>query len=204
MTRRSKELGSLLAGLESVISSAMREEPLGGTISDVFRALRTPTDRRPEHRPERLPACEGVADAISRARSGNPEIAEIADTFEKIEPLLSWRRRAGSETAEDPAFHDGHANALIIGPNGLEERADIWIGVSLMSPNVQYPVHRHPPEEIYVVLSPGEWKKGDEPWHVPGIGGLVHNPPGTIHSMRSANAPLLAFWLLWSESRISL
>lgn len=33
-------------------------------------------------------------------------------------------------------------------------------------------------EEIYVVLTPGEWRQCDGPWHEPGAGGIVHNPPG--------------------------
>ena len=92
---------------------------------------------------------------------------------------------------------DGHANALIVGPDGLEPREDARVGVSLMAPAVQYPDHRHPPEEVYVALSPGEWRQGDGPWHAPGPGGLVYNPPGIVHAMRSGKTPLLAIWCLW-------
>lgn len=58
-------------------------------------------------------------------------------------------------------FRDGHVNATIAGPEGLEIRRDVWIGViiSLMAPHMRYPDHRHPPEEIYVVLSDGQWRQ---------------------------------------------
>jgi hypothetical protein len=31
---------------------------------------------------------------------------------------------------------------------------------------------------------------------MPGVGGIVHNPPGIIHAMRSIDEPLLAVWIL--------
>ncbi len=36
------------------------------------------------------------------------------------------------------------------------------------------------------------------PWHAPGIGGLVYNPPDIIHATRATTAPLLAIWSLWA------
>ena len=50
-------------------------------------------------------------------------------------------------------FLNGHANTQILGPLGLENRDDVVIGISLLSPNIEYPVHKHAPEEIYLVLS---------------------------------------------------
>ena len=70
------------------------------------------------------------------------------------------------------------------------------VGLSLLAPGVRYPDHRHPPAELYYVLSEGEWRQEARPWHSPGIGGVVHNPPGVVHAMRSHAQPLLAVWLL--------
>lgn len=93
-------------------------------------------------------------------------------------------------------FRDGHANAMILGPGGLEDRNDLWLGVTLMAPHVRYPDHDHPPEETYLVLSHGEFKQADKDWFSPGIGGSFYNPPGIKHAMRSLDRPLLAFWAL--------
>jgi hypothetical protein len=84
-------------------------------------------------------------------------MAAIADAFAELEPLLVWRRRAGADS--DREFAAGHSNATIVGPEGLETRKDVWVGVSLMAPGIRYPDHQHPPEEVYVVLSPGEWRQ---------------------------------------------
>ena len=67
-----------------------------------------------------------------------------------------------------------------------------------MAPGIRYPDHRHPPEEVYVVLSDGEWMQGEGNWFKPGIGGIVYNSPSILHAMRApASEPLLAVWLLW-------
>ena len=97
-----------------------------------------------------------------------------------------------------PQFHDNHANAEIVSPAGLERRDDVRIGVSLVAPDIDYPRHRHPPEELYVVLSPGEWMKSDGPMQAKQSGDIVHNPPGVWHAMRSGDVPLLAIWCLWT------
>jgi hypothetical protein len=85
---------------------------------------------------------------------------------------------------------------MIIGPGGLEERSDIWLGVTLMAPHVRYPDHNHTPEEVYLVMSPGAFRQGEGEWFSPGIGGSFYNVPKIKHAMRSTDTPLLAFWAL--------
>jgi hypothetical protein len=68
-----------------------------------------------------------------------------------------------------------------------------------MAPHVRYPDHNHPPEEVYLVLSPGWFQHGDSSWSEPGIGGTFHNVPNIKHAMASGDAPLLALWCLWAD-----
>ncbi len=84
----------------------------------------------------------------------------------------------------------------MVGPGGIEPREDLWIGATLMAPNTDYPVHHHPPEEIYLVLSEGEWWKEPTGWFTPGVGGTVHNTPDALHAFRSRARPLFALWAL--------
>ena len=81
----------------------------------------------------------------------------------------------------------------------MEVRHDLHIGVSLLAPEVRYPDHNHAPEEVYLVLSPGQFQHGESGWFEPGIGGTLYNEPDTRHAMRSNDVPLLAIWLLWSD-----
>ena len=142
------------------------------------------------------PACRHLPSALEHARA-TTEISSLAKAFEALEPELRWRRRPGSEAAGE-VFHDGHANADIVGPVGLEQRSDVWFGASLVAPHVRYIDHRHPPEEVYIVMSDGEWYREDRGWHTPGAGGIVYNPPNIVHAMRAGPRALLALWLLWA------
>jgi hypothetical protein len=141
-------------------------------------------------------AVEGwLGPALAEARRAGGMAEALANAFAAIEPDLAWGRRRGSEAGRD-RFADHHANATIVGPGGLEAREDVWVGVSVMAPQIRYPDHAHPPEEVYLSLSDGEWRQEQRPWHRPGIGGLVHNPPNVLHAMRSGPRPLLAIWWL--------
>jgi hypothetical protein len=124
-------------------------------------------------------------------------VARVADAFVALEPSLAWAPRpAGGPFASDN-WPEGHANATVVGPKGLEDRDDLAIGASLMAPRVRYPDHDHGPEEVYLVLSPGRFRHGGSGWFEPGIGGTLYNQPSIRHAMASDDAPLLAFWCLW-------
>jgi hypothetical protein len=146
------------------------------------------SDSRP---PARLPACDWLDAAL---RYPDDRYRDLVDAFRSLEPALGWTRRAGLNGSE--RFPDGHGNALIVGPNGLESRDDVWVGASLLEPDLTYPVHHHPPEEVYLVLSDGAWWKEGADWTSPGLGGTVYNTPDVLHSFRSSARPLLAIWAL--------
>jgi len=166
----------------------------------IDEGLRLSAEQAPRT-PNRLPVCDHVGAALDRARGQGGVVAGLADAFAAIEPQLNWERRWNAKAGDEP-FFGGHANATIVGPDGLEKRDDIWIGVSLMAPGVRYPNHHHPPQEIYVPLSPGEWFQGGHGWQEPGIGGFVYNASDIMHAMRSGDHPLLAIWSLWVTDRV--
>jgi hypothetical protein len=138
-----------------------------------------------------------VLDHLDAARNGlaeaPPSLRRLGAAFAAVAPLVPWsKRRHQGPDAE--RFAAGHGNALLVGPGGAEERADVWLGVSLMAPHIRYPDHSHPPDELYLVMSDGEWRQGEGGWIRPGIAGTVRNPPGIVHAMRSGSTPLLAVW----------
>jgi Dimethlysulfonioproprionate lyase len=157
-------------------------------------ALATPMARR-ERPGHRLPVCVHL-DAVFATELERPSHRRLISAFRAIEPNLEWVRRASHDETASPNFVDGHANAMILGPAGLENRTDIWFGVSLLAPHVRYPDHSHAPEETYLVLSDGEFRQGDGDWFSPGVGGSFYNTPFITHAMRSGDRPLFAFWAL--------
>lgn len=173
--------------------------PAAGALAGrIFKALAKP-EAQGEVAPESVPVCAILPEVLFHASLEPPPMARLAASVAALAPKLAWRRRPGAEK-EGEAFLAGHANANVVGPEGLERRSDVLVGISLMAPGLCYPDHDHPPEEVYISLAGGEWTKGDEDWRAPGRGGLVHNPPGVVHAMRTKEEPLLAIWCLWAGS----
>jgi quercetin dioxygenase-like cupin family protein len=182
-----------LAGLVTASVAALRQSCSG----DALRAAETVIGRlesvgRPVPGASRLPVCDWIAPALAAVPK---ERRALARAFAAVEGQLTWRRRAQA-SPEDGAFWQGHANAVILGPGGLEERADLWVGATVMAPGIRYPDHAHPPEEVYLSLTPGQWWNAGMDWTDPGPGGCIYNPPGIAHAMRSGDGPLLALWYL--------
>ena len=196
MVDRSEALARFLDAARDALAACVVERTAPAAVAArVFEALATSVGAIAPGVLVPPPAHRHLASALERARA-SPEISPLAEAFEALEPELQWRRRPGSE-ARGKAFHDGHANADIVGPTGLEQRSDVWFGASLVAPKVRYVDHQHPPEEVYIVMSEGEWYREGHGWHTPGVGGVFYNPPNVVHSMRAGPRALLALWLLW-------
>jgi hypothetical protein len=146
----------------------------------------------------RLPVCSHLRAGLA-VETVDVSLRALIETFRTIEPYLQWQRRGSFDDTASKNFSDGHANAMVLGPNGLEHRNDIWIGASLLAPFVRYTDHSHAPEETYLVLSEGDFRQGDADWFTPGVGGSFYNPPWIKHAMRSGAKPLFAFWALWVD-----
>jgi hypothetical protein len=196
MTERSENLQLFADAAFVAFDQCAQTTKARVAILQIFVALELAC---PEHRDRglRLPVCGHLAAALA-IETPHKSLHRLIARFKAIEPQLQWRRRTSEATASEN-FADGHANAMIIGPGGLEQRSDIWLGVTLMAPHVRYPDHNHTPEEVYLVLSPGKFRQGDGEWFSPGIGGSFYNVPEIKHAMRSTDVPLFAFWALRAE-----
>ena len=194
--KRTEALAQFFDGARDTLSTRLEERtPPAAVAARVFEALATSVGVIAPGTLVPPPAYRHLPSALEAARTA-PHLSPLAEAFEALAPELRWRRRPGSE-AHGKAFHEGHANAEIVGPTGLEQRDDVWFGASLVAPNVRYVDHRHPPEEVYIVMSEGEWYREGDGWHTPGVGGIVYNPPDVVHAMRAGPGALLALWMLW-------
>ena len=162
----------------SVAAAAITAHPAGQRIAALLADAPEPAAAPA---PVQQPACAHLPAALAATP------APLAAAFGALAPHLAWRARDGLA---------GYAGAPVLGPAGLQQRGGLVAGISLLAPHTAYPDHHHPPEEIYLVLSGGEWTNAETPWHAPGPGGLVHNPPGIVHAMRAGETPLLALWFL--------
>ena len=207
---RSKELTAFLQTLHTAIVERAQPESNSLQVTEkIMGALQvehptsTPT-------PTWLPVCDLIDVAINyvtttvsadekaalQDASSSPLINH-AQALSALAPQLNWWHRTAN-VLPGSSFATAHANAIVVGKGGLEERDDVSVGISLMASDFQYPEHHHPPEEVYLVLSQGYWQKDGGDWIEPGVGGLVYNPGDIVHAMRSTSAPLLATWCLWA------
>jgi hypothetical protein len=195
MTVRDRNLQQILDLSQQVIAASGNERAVAAGAR-VFQRLAARQGSTGSVAAERLPVCHHNIEAAlaGLAALGSP-LPELASAFAAVEANLHWSRRKNAE-AVGAFFFDGHANANIVGPGGLEEREDVWIGATVMVPGLTYPDHHHPPEEVYIALSPGEWWNSDMAWTEPGPGGIIYNPRSIMHAMRSEAQPLLALWFL--------
>ena len=181
--------------------TAHTKDPEGARVVDaVFAALRhggTASDTAPILLPVARRYLPQLTDPV---RFDDPLLRDVAGAFAALSPQLTWTLRGGDWDHANASFAQGHANVMIVGPGGLERRTDVWLGVSLLAPDVLYPEHTHPPEESYLALSPGGFRNAQCDWQEPGIGGTFYNPPGIVHLMRSGPEPFLAIWALRPET----
>jgi len=194
MSERDENLQTFLDAARTAYEEFAQAPQSQRSIGRIFAALENPGTVR-QATGTRLPVCEHLDAALS-VEVPHPSLQRLIAQFKAIEPQLEWRRRPTYDGTASENFPDGHANAMIVGPGGLEERRDLWLGVTLMAPYVRYPDHNHAPEEVYLVLSEGEFRQGEGDWFSPGIGGSFYNVPQIRHAMRSLETPLFAFWAL--------
>jgi quercetin dioxygenase-like cupin family protein len=195
MPRRGSDIQRFLDSVHAGFAQFQTQAQGRLAIDKAYSRLGAPGPER-DGPGSRRAVCAHLEAALDPAVLRHSALIDIAQAFGAIEPKLEWRARAASNATASSNFPEGHANALIVGPDGLEQREDVWVGVSLLAPRVRYPDHQHPPEEAYLVLSPGQFRQGEGDWFTPGIGGTLYNLPNIVHAMRSHETPLFAIWCL--------
>lgn len=192
---RSAALQDFLDAVLAAFAARARDPQARASISRIAALLETARPERPDIG-KRLPVCDQHLGEALAVVTGDPALDTVIERFKVLEPSLGWKLRPTHDGTASENFLEGHANTMIVGPGALEDRRDVWIGATLMAPNVRYPDHDHAPEETYLVLSEGEFMHGDSGWFSPGVGGSFYNVPGIRHAMRSGDKPLFAFWAL--------
>ena len=92
-------------------------------------------------------------------------------------------------------FKGGYAFAEIIGEKGLIVSENIRIGLFLQKPQVNYPLHAHEAEELYIILSGNaRWKIDDKMFNViPGT--IIKHQSCQDHATFTEEETLFALWI---------
>lgn len=198
---RSAALQKYVNALQAAFEQSESGPEVMEVVRKLFQALKKEQALPRVTKPRRLPVCTYLTEAKVPAQKASPVLAELVSSFTDIEPEFTWAARGTSGPNASENWPENHANTMIFGPGGVEERSDVMIGASLLAPHVRYPDHNHPPEEIYLALTPGRFQHGTSDWFSPGVGGTLHNVPSIKHAMASEDTPFLAIWCLLLEPR---
>ena len=194
MTQRAANVQAFIQNAAPLFQSERLPEGGRAVAARVFQRLEAPSDDGKRH-DTRYPACVWLDAALARFADDDTRYGDVARIIPLLEPHLGWSRRTTGANGS-PNYVEGHVHGMICGPGGIESRYDVQLGFTVMAPGVRYPDHSHPPEEAYVLLSPGEFRQKEGEWFDPGIGGGIHNTRNSLHAMKSGEQPFLALWCL--------
>jgi mannose-6-phosphate isomerase-like protein (cupin superfamily) len=164
-------------------------------LTEVGKLLPTlPVGDAPLGTGARLPVTHFIGPALAAARSS--PMADVANTFAEIEPDADWVRNPNyAQDPPDPEFLDNYGYVEVIGPGRRIDTALCRVGFLLLGPRTHYPMHEHPAEEVYHVVSGDAlWLRADRPWAVEPPGTLIHHPSWMRHATHAQTQPMLALY----------
>lgn len=109
-----------------------------------------------------------------------------------LAPLLPWIPARQDPTGADRA---------LLSINDMFALGPIIAGFVLVRPQSFYPLHQHPPQELYLTVEgTAEWRFGgaEETVLVP-PGQVFYNPPGVLHEQRNGHSTNIAMYVLWPD-----
>jgi mannose-6-phosphate isomerase-like protein (cupin superfamily) len=132
--------------------------------------------------PGRLPALDTIDDVTD---------TELGREFRSVAESLPW-------TPTLRATDRGRDFAL--SPlDSVRDFGALTVGIMYVRPGAQYPLHHHPPQELYLTISGNaDWRFGGADDFVPvGPNATLYNHPDDWHSAIAGDTPLVALYVLW-------
>ncbi len=136
------------------------------------------------YEPTRLP----VLDSLGSLDTDEPLAAELAE----VAPDLRW--------VPTPRADDGGTELALAPLNDLFDLGSTIVGLMYVGPGATYPLHHHPPQELYLTIAgTGRWRFGGNADFRPiGPDRTLYNHPGDPHSaIAGPTSPVVALYVLW-------
>jgi hypothetical protein len=182
--------------LESFIAAVAKLYATGpAMLTEVSRLLPTlPAGDAPLGTGARLPVTKFMGPALEAAKSS--PLAEVAAAFAAIEHEADWVRNPNyAKEPPDPNFLDNYGYVEVVGPGRRIDTELCRVGFLLLGPRTHYPVHEHPAEEVYHVVSGDAlWLRAERPWAVEPAGTLIHHPSWMRHATHAQTQPMLTLY----------
>lgn len=157
--------------------------------------------------PSGLPVLAHFDDAVARCENALPD--DLAAAIAEFKTAVAWTQTAAYvRDPPSPAFLDQYAHATLAGaPDGSADvparSPGVSLGLLLLGPDVHYPPHKHPADEVYLPLTEARWVHDNARWvhdnteryRPEPVGRLLHHEPWQPHGMLTAGRPLLAIYV---------
>lgn len=129
-----------------------------------------------------IPAAEHLAHGSS---------SELLALAQDAAPELSW--------VPSIRLDDAGTEAGLAPLNDVRTLPGTQCGLMLLRPHGTYPLHSHPPQELYLPIGgAGQWRfGGSAEFRSLAPDELVYNHPNDVHSVVAGEEPLLALYILW-------
>lgn len=191
----------LIAGLARYVRQALGSADLDAAT---VRRFEEPLSRL---HPVRPPGGDGMRLPVlrdwDRALAGAPIV--MRPLLAALGPVLVWTRNPNYRSRPNPRFLAHYGYGVVLGPADRRARpliddASASMGLLMLGPDIVYPRHRHPAEEIYIPLAgTAWWQRGDAPWRRVKPGSAIHHPPLMPHATRTGGDPLVALYIWQGE-----
>lgn len=121
---------------------------------------------------------------------------DVSRTITPLIDQLDWYQIFDGDGIE-PEFATGLLAGQIIGKRGIISAENVFVGLFLLAPGICYPLHQHPAQEVYYVLS-GQIDirhgRAKAPMHI-AAGDLSVTPPHQVHELKTGDAPCLIAYI---------
>lgn len=131
-------------------------------------------------KPSQVPSSIGYTNAST----------ELGHRLLALAPALPW-----TPARQDPTG----ADRALLSINDMFALGPITAGFVLVQPHSVYPLHHHPPQELYLTVEgTAEWRFGGAEETVSVAPGRVfYNPPGVLHEQRNGDSTNISLYVLW-------
>jgi hypothetical protein len=175
---------------------------------DPIRTFLVACAERLTHHATTAPATDGAAafaSAVERATPlpFEPSWLPALDTIREVDPTPLGRRfiEVAPLLRWEPTFRtDDNGTEIALAPlERIFDLGELTVGVMYVASGCCYPLHAHPPHELYLTLTGhGEWRYGGhDGFRAIAPDAVLYNHPGDLHSAVAGSTPLVALYVLW-------
>lgn len=191
-----RQFARLFAGI-------VRQDPMG-ELNRFFAGLRFVYRKGSDGRPALVDEPDHPArQHLERAISAVPEGCDFGARLSNVARLSSWVGTYGGDTRTN-AVADAIVVAHLAGPGCVLDVGGVRLGLMLIGPGTEYPMHDHAAEELYYVASGTLQVRhgfGDISYTVP-TGQTIRTPAGMPHALSVGKGPVLVAWLWMGDVNV--